>query len=81
MDPILQVIAISGSAIALSFGLARMILRQQESYLRQQMDLARELFSQLDRRLQRLEQVITELQDAIERIKYIGGRKGEARKS
>lgn len=65
MDPILQVISISGTAIALSFGLARIILRQQEQFMREQIALSKELFAQLDKRLIRLEQVIDELHKSV----------------
>jgi hypothetical protein len=72
---ILQVIGVAGSAIAFSFGLARIILRQNEEYLRQQNVLLRELFMQLDRRLERLERVVHELSDTLDVLTKRGGRK------
>ncbi|MCS7301444.1 MAG: hypothetical protein NZ556_07815 [Fimbriimonadales bacterium] len=77
MDPILQVISISGTAIALSFGLARIILRQQEQFMREQIALTKSLFEQLDKRLLRLEQVIDELNDGIMQLRFPAARSKE----
>lgn len=79
MDPIIQLLGLSGSAIALSFGLAKMILRQQEHYLREQMALTRALFEQLERRLIRLEQAIEGLDRSLVALQARGS-KVETRK-
>jgi hypothetical protein len=72
---ILQVIGVAGSAIAFSFGLARIILRQNEEFLRQQNVLLRELFMQLDRRLERLERVVHELRETLDVLSRRGVKK------
>jgi hypothetical protein len=77
VDPVLQVISVSATAIALSFGLARIILRQQEQFMREQIALSKELFGQLDKRLARLEQVIDELHDALMQLRRPAARSKE----
>ncbi len=58
---ILQVLAVAGSAVALSFGLARMILRQHERYIDRHAELMARMYERLDKRMERLEIVLTEL--------------------
>lgn len=75
MEHIIQVIAVAGTAIGLSFGLARMILRQNEHHIQQHFELLRALFVQVSERLRGLEDAIRDLEQAIVKAE------NEARKS
>ncbi len=67
-DTILQVLAIAASAIALSFGLARLILRQNAEYIERQARLMMDVYHQLEKRLARLEHAILDLSEQLHQL-------------
>lgn len=66
---LLQMVFMVGSAVTLAFGLARAIVKQQAQQMEASQQLMRDIFLQIDKRLQRLEDAINNLTQVVADIR------------